>query len=166
MSRTGSTIRSAKMNAITPPKLIPPFHSTAASGTFPTEQTKDAIATTIGPQNLAKTGWELRKNPFQEILRYPNGERTGKEETTRDVLPDRHPIHDEVVVDGRSSLQAENALDDRTASDGHVHLRVPLHASANTFTSLSPCLIDHLAGQEGPKEHHQNDDHDWRADEL
>src|SRR5215472_17401217 len=41
MSRTGSTIRSAKMNAITPPKLIPPFHSTAASGTFPTEQTRE-----------------------------------------------------------------------------------------------------------------------------
>ena len=36
----GSTIRSAKMNAITPAKLIPPDHSTAASGTLPTEQTK------------------------------------------------------------------------------------------------------------------------------
>ena len=37
-------IRSAKMNAITPPKLMPPFHSTAASGTFPIEQTKLSIA--------------------------------------------------------------------------------------------------------------------------
>ena len=33
-------IRSAKMNAMTPPKLMPPFHSTAASGTLPIEQTK------------------------------------------------------------------------------------------------------------------------------
>ena len=41
-------IRSAKMNASTPPKLIPPFHSTAASGTFPIEQTKLSIATS-GP---------------------------------------------------------------------------------------------------------------------
>ena len=36
-------IRSAKMNATTPPKLIPPFHSTAASGTLPIEQTKLSI---------------------------------------------------------------------------------------------------------------------------
>ena len=33
-------IRSAKMNEITPPKLMPPFQRTAASGTFPIEHTK------------------------------------------------------------------------------------------------------------------------------
>ena len=32
------------MNAITPAKLIPPDHSTAASGTLPTEQTKLSTA--------------------------------------------------------------------------------------------------------------------------
>src|ERR1044071_4561592 len=37
-------IKSAKMNAITPPKLIPPDHRTAASGTLPIEQTKLAAA--------------------------------------------------------------------------------------------------------------------------
>src|ERR687887_206143 len=37
MSRIGSTIRSAKTNASTPPKLIPPFQRIAASGTFPIE---------------------------------------------------------------------------------------------------------------------------------
>ena len=48
------------MNASTPPKLIPPFHSTAASGTFPTEQTKLSIATSgpiTGPQNFAAVLW-------------------------------------------------------------------------------------------------------------
>ncbi len=45
-------IRSAKMNAITPPKLIPPFHNTAASGTLPIEQTK-LITAMSGPQILA-----------------------------------------------------------------------------------------------------------------
>ena len=53
-------IRSAKMNASTPPKLMPPFHSTAASGTFPIEQTKLNMATSgpmIGPQNFASVGW-------------------------------------------------------------------------------------------------------------
>ena len=32
------------MNAITPAKLMPPDHSTAASGTLPTEQTKLSTA--------------------------------------------------------------------------------------------------------------------------
>ena len=36
------------MNAITPAKLIPPDHSTAASGTLPTEHTKLSTAM-IGP---------------------------------------------------------------------------------------------------------------------
>ena len=58
-------IRSPRMNAITPPKLIPPFQSTAASGMFPTEQTKLGTATsgpTIGPQNFAAVGWSTRKS--------------------------------------------------------------------------------------------------------
>src|SRR5437016_6220535 len=68
MFRIGSTIRSAKMNAATPPKLIPPFHSTAASGTFPIEHTKESIATsgpTSGPQTLAQNGCRTRKNDCQ-----------------------------------------------------------------------------------------------------
>ena len=47
------------MNAMTPPKLMPLFHSTAASGTFPTEQTNEMTATsgpTSGPQTSAKVG--------------------------------------------------------------------------------------------------------------
>src|SRR5215472_2686753 len=59
------------MNAITPPKLIPPFQSTAASGMLPTEQTNEMNATigpTIGPQNVVATGCETRKNSFQKSL--------------------------------------------------------------------------------------------------
>src|SRR6266540_3239598 len=68
MSRIGRTIRSAKMNATTPPKLMPPFHSTAASGTLPIEQTNETTATsgpTSGPQSLASSGWPARKKPCQ-----------------------------------------------------------------------------------------------------
>src|SRR6266550_3253806 len=57
------------MNAMTPPKLMPPFQSTAASGMLPTEQTKEMTATigpTIGPQTLAATGCETKKNSFQK----------------------------------------------------------------------------------------------------
>jgi hypothetical protein len=44
----GTMIRSAKMNATTPPKLMPPFHRTPARGTLPIEQTKLSRLTT-GP---------------------------------------------------------------------------------------------------------------------
>src|SRR5207302_7901796 len=57
------------MNAMTPPKLMPPFQSTAANGTLPTEQTNETIATigpTIGPQIFAATGCETRKNFCQK----------------------------------------------------------------------------------------------------
>src|SRR5437764_12513229 len=68
MFRIGSTIRSAKTNEATPPKLIPPFHRTAASGTFPIEQTNESAATigpTSGPQSAASTGWSTKKNDCQ-----------------------------------------------------------------------------------------------------
>jgi hypothetical protein len=55
MLRIGRVSRSAKSNATTPPKLIPPFHSTAASGTLPIEQTKLRIDT-IGPHSAEVTG--------------------------------------------------------------------------------------------------------------
>ncbi|HEX8977809.1 MAG TPA: hypothetical protein VF781_14975 [Solirubrobacteraceae bacterium] len=54
MAPIGRTMRSAKMKAITPAKLIPPLHSTAASGTLPTEQTNDSTAIT-GPMNAPHT---------------------------------------------------------------------------------------------------------------
>ena len=62
-------IKSAKMKLSTPPKLMPPFQSTAASGTFPMEQTKLRIATagpTRGPQNFARVWWWSKKNPCQK----------------------------------------------------------------------------------------------------
>ena len=59
------------MNATTPPKLIPPFHSTAARGTFPMEQTNDTIATTgptIGPQIADHVGSSARKKFSQNAF--------------------------------------------------------------------------------------------------
>ena len=64
-------IRSAKMKLITPPKLMPPFHSTTASGTFPTEQTKLSIEMTgpiNGPQNSFRVGLLVRKNACHQLL--------------------------------------------------------------------------------------------------
>ena len=64
-------IRSAKMNDTTPPKLMPPFQRTAASGTLPIEHTKLTTATigpTIGPQIGPSTGWSVRKNRCQKSI--------------------------------------------------------------------------------------------------
>src|SRR6266849_2993333 len=68
MSRIGMMIRSAKTKAITPPKLMPPFQSTAASGTLPTEHTKlnSEITRAInGPQTCDSTGCLVKKKLCQ-----------------------------------------------------------------------------------------------------
>src|SRR5205085_6606257 len=65
----GKVIRSAKMKLTTPPKLIPPLHNTAASGTLPTEHTKLTIATrgpTSGPSIFASVGLLVKKNACQK----------------------------------------------------------------------------------------------------
>src|SRR6266852_3870615 len=67
----GKVIRSAKMKLTTPPKLIPPFHNTAANGTLPTEQTKLIMATNgpmRGPSILAMDGLLEKKNACQNEL--------------------------------------------------------------------------------------------------
>src|SRR5215208_4312073 len=69
MFNTGKTIRSAKMKAITPPKLIPPFHRIAAKGTLPMEHTNESTATsgpTRGPQIAARVGLPSRKKACQK----------------------------------------------------------------------------------------------------
>ncbi len=61
-------IRSAKTKAITPPKLMPPFQSTAARGTLPTEHTKLSSEITgpiNGPQTCDSTGWLVKKKLCQ-----------------------------------------------------------------------------------------------------
>ena len=58
------------MKLTTPPKLMPPRQSTAASGTFPTEHTKLSMATsgpTSGPSMAASVGLSDRKNARQKV---------------------------------------------------------------------------------------------------
>ena len=61
----GKIIRSPKINAMTPPKLMPPFHKTAASGALPIEQVNDATAISgpiMGPRNFATVGSVLKNS--------------------------------------------------------------------------------------------------------
>src|SRR2546423_10233402 len=60
------------MNAITPENEIPPAHSTAASGTFPTEHTKESAATT-GPTRTFSASCAapeecVRKRPLKKLI--------------------------------------------------------------------------------------------------
>src|SRR6266851_9066605 len=71
MLRMGMMIRSAKMKLITPPKLMPPFHSTTASGMLPTEQTKlssEMIGATIGSQKVLRPGWWVKNRDCQKLF--------------------------------------------------------------------------------------------------
>ncbi len=57
------------MKAMTPPKLIPPFHSTKASGTLPIEQTELGTQMTwLITNRLAASGWPVRNRCCQNHL--------------------------------------------------------------------------------------------------
>src|SRR5260370_20969209 len=104
----GRTIRSAKMKLPTPPKLIPPRQSTAASGTLPTEHTNDRIATrgpTSGPSMAASVGLLVRKKARQNVSGTQAASTPSNEQAATHVDPDRGPIHHEVVADcGEATL--------------------------------------------------------------
>jgi len=89
------------MKATTPPKLIPPFHRTAASGMFPTEHTKEIIATngpTIGPQNSDKVGCEVRKKERQKLSGTQAASAPAIINPNATSKPDRYPVHHEVMA--------------------------------------------------------------------
>jgi hypothetical protein len=95
------------MNAITPPKLMPPFQSTAARGIFLTEHTKEMTATsgpTIGPQQLGNKRVVDKEERLPELGRHPGGERTGNEQAAGNIEPDRSPVHHEIVADCGEAL--------------------------------------------------------------
>ena len=74
-------MRSAKMNEITPPKEMPPFHRAAASGTLPMEHTKLMMAMN-GPtrtfSRLVQKPWPLTNTVCQTDV----GTRTARNPAT------------------------------------------------------------------------------------
>src|SRR6266498_2223269 len=102
MIRIGMMIRSAKMNDTTPPKLIPPFHSTAARGALPMEQTKVTTATSGADQRTPQLRGERvvgEEQVLPERLGDPGACGAGDEQADGQVTQDRRPFHDEVVAD-------------------------------------------------------------------
>src|SRR2546422_1621387 len=100
MFRIGRMIRSAKMKLITPPKLMPPFQSTAARGTLPTEHTK-LIIEMNGPTNglpeLRKDRVARQKEGLPERCRHPRRKRPRDEQAHPDIGVEAVEIHVQVV---------------------------------------------------------------------
>ena len=121
----GRTIRSAKMNAITPPKLIPPDQSTAASGTFPTEQTKERTAIS-GPTitfSTAATGPEASDRKSVLKKSFPSRPTNpARRKPSDDLLPQHLPVAAEVVGDVRPGRGARQPLAQRELLAGRVVL--------------------------------------------
>ena len=88
-------IKSAKMNEMTPPKLMPPFQSTAASGTLPIEQTKAATATSgpiSGPQILASQRVVGEEQLLPEAVGNPRCGCTGDQQPDDKVAQHGRPL--------------------------------------------------------------------------
>ena len=114
------------MNAITPANEIPPDHSTAASGTLPTEQTKLRTAIT-GPTNTFSIVWTslgrvLEEEGVEEVVA-EQADEAREQEAERDLLPQHLPVAAEVVRDVGPRLdRASAAARQGIASAGRVVL--------------------------------------------
>src|SRR6202050_1608814 len=143
MIKIGTMIRSARMKATTPPKLIPPFHSTAASGTLPIEQTKLSSEMTgpiTGPQSFAPSGCPARNRCRQALsgTQAPTAPAISKPAATS-LITAAHSITKMGLTEGNPSLLsnqmppgavghpgADRASDQQAGRDIPDHGR-PLH---------------------------------------
>ncbi len=168
-------MRSAKMKLTTPPKLMPPFQSTAARGTLPTEQTKLTTATKgpiNGPQTLLSSGCPSKNSMLPERGRHPGCERPGDEKPEQDIAQDGRPLHHEHVRHrGEAGRRAQPLPQAPRHLDTHIHGGVTLHGTGYPLFRLLPGGVDHpFAQEETEYQGHQNDDegaaHEFGQGEL
>ena len=98
------------MKAITPANEIPPPQSTAASGTFPTEQTNESTATS-GPTSTFSTTcsvppWPVRKSELKNDCG-SSATKPAIRKPSADLLPEHLPVAAEVVRHVRPALERE-----------------------------------------------------------
>ena len=124
-------IRSAKMKLTTPPKLIPPFQRTAASGTFPTEQTQlhqRESGPSRGPITNATTGSDVAKAACSQDF----GTSTSKAPAMSSPMAISRITAAQSITKYRETLirparRQETLPEPVGAVDGHVHRCVSLH---------------------------------------
>ena len=152
------------MNAITPENEIPPAQSTAASGTFPIEQTNERIAT-IGPtttfsSSCTPAGASVRKR----LLNTPIGSSATKpaiRKPTRDLLPEHLEVAAEVVRDVRPGGHRREPLAPAALADRALVLVARVGRLRVARASSSSRLLTSSRSAE-PDERDQHDP----ADEL
>ena len=171
MSSNGSVIRSAKMKLITPPKLMPPCQSAAASGTFPTEQTKLRIAISGPTMTFCR---EVQKSPWPGDEDPAPGARGPRElrEKAGHHVPSGHLLPQHLRVGERVARRVGPAP--RLSSRTRVPPAAPARAVRRGRVLLAPRrpsralqLLDLCATLSGrPGRGASRDDHDHAAYEL
>jgi hypothetical protein len=127
------------MKEITPPKLIPPDQSSAASGIFPTDGDEDADHAIFDEAKRSRrTGRE--KNRLPPGIRHDCHEKPGDKKSDRDFLPHHGDIHPESVGHGDpgtrvAKLGDESFLRLRRGAVVRV-VRVPGMAAASRFGAV------------------------------
>ena len=134
--------RSAKMKLMTPPKLMPPFHSTAASGTLPIEQTKLSTETTgptRGPQTFDQNGWSVRNRCCQKL--------SGTQAATAPAISSpmtmsrrtaAHSMTKTCATDVKPAGERRRCQQAAVTLDAHVHRGVALHRPGEPSVGLDP----------------------------
>ena len=83
------------MNAITPPKLIPPCHSAAAIGTLPMEHTKLTMAMN-GPTmtfcSVVQKPWPVKNTSFHTSVGDHDGEEAGDDVADEELAPQHRGV--------------------------------------------------------------------------
>jgi len=133
------------MKVMTPPKLIPLFQRTAASGTLPIEQTKLTTAMsgpTSGPQILARRGWSVRKKCCQKL--------SGTQAPMAPAMSRSRMMSRSTATHSMTKmwLTAVNPLEEGEPPperagllDAHVHRGVALHRSGQPALRLPAGLL-------------------------
>src|SRR5215212_9080297 len=147
----GSTIRSAKMNAITPANEIPPDHRTAASGTFPIEQTKLSTAI-IGPAMTFSSVFTGPEASFRNrALKKSSPSRPMKPASRKPIVISFHSI----PQSWRKFWATSDHAPTRLVAGGVV-----LMAVLRSPGVLACLLLDRAGDEESQRRPHQGDQHD------
>ncbi len=147
------------MNAITPAKLMPPDHSTAASGMFPTEQTKLSTAISgpmSAPQTVCTSGGAPVRNRLLKTLVPSCATKPASTKPRRDLLVEHLPVAAEVVRDVRPGVDRRQALTPAQRRAGHVVL-VPAVGRERVRARL---LLQPRRDEQPQHQRHQDDHHE------
>ena len=129
------------MKAITPAKLIPPDHSTAASGMLPTEQTKLSTAMS-GPTSTFSIVDDQRRRVLDEEaveeVVAEQADEAGEQEAERDLLPQHLPVAAEVVGDVRPGVEDEVSRSRQLSRSPAEWCWWPVSASLRVLARLPP----------------------------